>query len=230
MRSIKQSGTLVAFVALLVSLAAGVAVAQDSIRVNTIAAGAGDRVVMPIDADTSQDLTLLSLDIVFDVSLCEHIENSLIETAGRTRGAVQEGGLKCPEEGRLRIVLLDLSGMAVIPAGSGEIVNWTFDLKASAPSGLFPLGINLAQASNGPAAVSLVVQGGGLMVGGACVGDCDGSGQVSIDELVRGVEIGLGKQDLDDCPAMDGTGDGFVSVADLVAGVNSGLRGCSVDR
>jgi hypothetical protein len=34
----------------------------------------------------------------------------------------------------------------------------------------------------------------------ACVGDCDNSGAVTVDELVKGVSIALGTLPLDQCP------------------------------
>lgn len=60
-----------------------------------------------------------------------------------------------------------------------------------------------------------------------CVGDCSGDGMVSIDELVRGVNIALGRSPLAECPAFDRDGNGIVSVAELVRAVNSALRGCA---
>lgn len=60
-----------------------------------------------------------------------------------------------------------------------------------------------------------------------CVGDCSGNGSVSIDELVRGVNIALGRAPLAECPVFDRDGNGMVSVAELVRGVNSAVRGCA---
>ena len=59
-----------------------------------------------------------------------------------------------------------------------------------------------------------------------CVGDCDDDGAVGIDELVIGVEIGLGQLGVDRCPAMDGNGDGVVAIPELVAAVEAGLGEC----
>lgn len=59
-----------------------------------------------------------------------------------------------------------------------------------------------------------------------CAGDCDGDGQVSINELILGVNIALGTAAADSCAAFDRDGDGQVSVSELIAGVNSALGGC----
>jgi hypothetical protein len=59
-----------------------------------------------------------------------------------------------------------------------------------------------------------------------CVGDCNGDGQVSIDELVRGVSIALGYQPLSSCSAFDRSGDGEVGIFELINAVNNALYGC----
>jgi hypothetical protein len=61
---------------------------------------------------------------------------------------------------------------------------------------------------------------------GACVGDCDGGGTVTVDELVKGVTIALGTAALDLCPEFDISGDEAVTVDELVAGVGGALNGC----
>ena len=60
-----------------------------------------------------------------------------------------------------------------------------------------------------------------------CAGDCDSSGTVSIDELVRGVNIALGSIAVDQCPAFDCNGTGTVTVDCLIRAVNSALAGCA---
>lgn len=61
---------------------------------------------------------------------------------------------------------------------------------------------------------------------GGCAGDCDGSGAVSIGELITGVNIALSGQAVDRCRAFDTSGDGAVSISELIAAVNNALNGC----
>ena len=61
----------------------------------------------------------------------------------------------------------------------------------------------------------------------ACTGDCDGDGQVAINEAVRGVNIALGNAPVGDCAQFDANGDGAVSVNELIAAVSNVLGGCS---
>src|SRR5215472_1480285 len=59
-----------------------------------------------------------------------------------------------------------------------------------------------------------------------CHADCDGSGAVDVNELVRCVNVALGVQPLTNCQSCDANGDGSVEVSDLVSGVNDSLNGC----
>ncbi|MDX2165668.1 MAG: VCBS repeat-containing protein [Deltaproteobacteria bacterium] len=64
--------------------------------------------------------------------------------------------------------------------------------------------------------------------GPLCPGDCNVNNQVSIDELLRGVNILLGETDPRDCLALERNGQDGVSVDELVAAVGSALNGCSL--
>ena len=58
-----------------------------------------------------------------------------------------------------------------------------------------------------------------------CVGDCNGDGDVTIDELITGVGIALGTTPVSACPAVDCLHPG-VGIACLVAAVGNSLIGC----
>jgi hypothetical protein len=62
---------------------------------------------------------------------------------------------------------------------------------------------------------------------GACAGDCDGDGQVAINEAVQGVNIALGNLAVAACASFDGNGDGAVTVNELIAAVSNVLGGCN---
>lgn len=59
-----------------------------------------------------------------------------------------------------------------------------------------------------------------------CVGDCDGSGAVTVDEIITGVNIALGTVSVDLCMAFDSDGNGRVTVDEILTGVNNALDGC----
>jgi hypothetical protein len=59
----------------------------------------------------------------------------------------------------------------------------------------------------------------------SCPGDCNGDGNVSIAELVRGVVGALGGAG---CEAFDRNGDGTIAVNELIVAVNAALHGCPI--
>jgi pimeloyl-ACP methyl ester carboxylesterase len=63
-----------------------------------------------------------------------------------------------------------------------------------------------------------------------CTGDCDYDRRTSIDELLRGVRISIGRDPVDTCRGFDLTADGQVSVDELVGGVATTLAGCPAAR
>lgn len=60
-----------------------------------------------------------------------------------------------------------------------------------------------------------------------CVGDCDRSGAVTVDELITGVNIALGTLPLDQCTLFDASGSGTVTVDEILTAVNNALGGCA---
>jgi len=59
-----------------------------------------------------------------------------------------------------------------------------------------------------------------------CTGDCNGDGNVTVDELVRGVNIALGTTFVEDCTALDANRSGSVTIDELITAVNNALGGC----
>jgi hypothetical protein len=59
-----------------------------------------------------------------------------------------------------------------------------------------------------------------------CAGDCNHSGEVTINELLTGVGIALDSIPLSSCQLFDCTGVGTVEVSCLIAAVNASLNGC----
>jgi hypothetical protein len=62
---------------------------------------------------------------------------------------------------------------------------------------------------------------------GACVGDCNGDGTITVNELITGVNIALGNTSVSACPSFDTSGDGTVAVNELISAVNAALNGCA---
>jgi len=59
-----------------------------------------------------------------------------------------------------------------------------------------------------------------------CAGDCDGHGEVTIAELMTGVDLAVGSGGADSCRAVDVDGNGAVVVYELLRAVRYALDGC----
>lgn len=61
---------------------------------------------------------------------------------------------------------------------------------------------------------------------GVCVGDCNNSGEVTINELIIMVNIALGSAPVEDCLPGDANGDGQITIDEIILAVNHALDGC----
>jgi hypothetical protein len=64
----------------------------------------------------------------------------------------------------------------------------------------------------------------------ACIGDCNGDGAVSVNELVIGVGIALEQRPVGDCLAIDKDGNQAADITELVVGVNNALNDCPMSQ
>jgi hypothetical protein len=61
----------------------------------------------------------------------------------------------------------------------------------------------------------------------ACIGDCDGDGNVTVDEVTTMVSVALGSADIADCAAGDADGDGMITVDEILTATGNALDGCA---
>lgn len=57
------------------------------------------------------------------------------------------------------------------------------------------------------------------------MGDCEGSGEVTIDELLLMVNAALDLQPASVCPPGDRSGDGTITIDEILSAVNAALQG-----
>jgi hypothetical protein len=60
----------------------------------------------------------------------------------------------------------------------------------------------------------------------ACVGDCDGSDDVTVNEVINLVNIALGNAPLTGCPAGDADAGGDITINEILLAVKHALNGC----
>lgn len=63
-----------------------------------------------------------------------------------------------------------------------------------------------------------------------CLADCNGGGEVTIDEVLLLVNVALGSGDLAACAAGDANADGQITVDEILAAVGNVLSGCDEER
>ena len=59
-----------------------------------------------------------------------------------------------------------------------------------------------------------------------CVGDCDGSGEVNVTDLLAMVDIALGNAPPGGCVAGDADHSGDIVIDEIVRAVDNALSGC----
>src|SRR5262245_58132704 len=90
------------------------------------------------------------------------------------------------------------------------------------PSRWIPIGLFLLWGLHAPAVFALqdVI----------CTGDCNYDRSATVDELVKGVSIALGRQAVEACVGFDLSADQRVTIEELVGGVRNALDGCPATR
>jgi hypothetical protein len=72
----------------------------------------------------------------------------------------------------------------------------------------------------------LTLAASGACLAQECVGDCNGDGVVAINELITAVNVGLGTDPADACPALNCNTLSLPSVICIIQAVNNALNGC----
>lgn len=77
------------------------------------------------------------------------------------------------------------------------------------------------------AAIAVSVILSAPLAAAACQGDCNGDGEVMVNELILGVNIANGVAQLGQCVSFDVNGDGEVRINELIGSVANALNGCN---
>lgn len=123
--------------------------------------------------------------------------------------------LACSQPPYQRIRLEDLAHYAVVKILKAFVVRLL--ALPEVPPGCLPPGT--------PTTYPFVVS---YRFSAACVGDCNGDGSVTIDELVAGLSLALGGRAVDTCPRFDPNGDGRATINELVTAVGNAEYGCGI--
>ena len=136
-------------------------------------------------------------------------------------------------DGRMDIATSgDFDDKVSVLVGNGDgtfMPSVDFDVGA-APYGIVTADLNgdgkpdvaSANVEDGTASVLINTTGAGQV----CGGDCNGDGEVTVNELVTMVNIALGNANISTCLAGDADSSGEVTINEIIAAVNNALNGC----
>ena len=128
----------------------------------------------------------------------------------------------------LRALLLGTDN--VDPVADGAVIyTCTVAIDPTAQPGEYPLTCDgtILGDLNGAEIQNASCRSGTVTVPPSCPADCNSDGQVTIDELITGINIAQEIEPVDACAAMDINGDGAVTIDELVLAHNEVLYGCS---
>ncbi len=111
----------------------------------------------------------------------------------------------------------------------GAVNDGDMDIQYTLVTGGTPAAFSGSALFNDPTGVpqQVSIAGDQLCAGPpVCIGDCDGDGAVTIDDILYLITIPLGGGDIQTCAAGDADGSGTVTVDEIVTAVNNALNGC----
>ena len=198
-------------------------------------------VVIRLANDTTNKAVTADLDIDFPTDLVTF--NPPVRTnctiAERLVATHQVGG-QLPEAGRLSLAIF-ARALDITPLGDGDLATCLFQINADAQDSPAPLTVHFSQLgdANGQT-LSVKAVDGEIIITDApnqptptptvmpntCVADCNGDGEVTVNEVILGVNIALGNKPVSDCPDADENSNGEVTIGELIQAVNDVISGC----
>lgn len=210
----------------------------------------GETVVIEDAVPSALAVALVDGDRRPDLIVASDVDSTVIVFLGNGDGTFQERSRTLVGNGPEGLVTADFNGDGFVDVATADTFGDTISIALgngdgtlqaarSFPAGVGPCGIDAADLNGDgvtDVVVTLWIEGTVLALAGdgagairnRCVGDCNRDGRVTVDELVRGVNLALGAPTAE-CPTFDRNADGLVTIDELVGAVNSALNGCSLD-
>jgi hypothetical protein len=210
----------------------------------SVTGGSGRRgepvsVVVGLANDSANAAVTADLDVDFPTDLVSFTPpvRTNCTIAPRLAATHQVGGT-VPTDGTLRLAIF-ARGMDIVPLGDGDLATCRFDILPDAMDSPAPLTIAFTLLGN-PSGLPLPVtaadgaiaitdapnQPTPTVVPATCAGDCNGDGEVLVNEVILGVNIALENQPLSVCPVADTDGDGVVLIGEIITAVKHVIGGC----
>jgi Tol biopolymer transport system component len=217
-----------------------------TLTVGSATGAAGEAAAVSIDVSGGLgEVATAQLDLLFDPSMLEISDPSTAcRKDGRLTGHVLSAAISDAPPApaglqRLRLFVGDLTA-PIATFADGRIATCVFRIKPAAADIQVVLAadrLNVGDARGNVFGSRAVSGGVSILVPTAtpvpvptprpfCPGDCNGDGEVFVNEITVAVRILAGEAPLSDCSAADADADGEVFVTDIARGVISLGRGC----
>jgi len=217
-----------------------------TLTVGSVSGAVGDDATVSIDmSGGGGDVASAQLDLLFDPNVLD-VGNPGAACVKNSRLTDDVLSVTLPDDPpppdgkrRLRLFIGDLTS-PIATFADGPIATCTFRIKsaaAAAPVTLAADRLNIGDARGNIFGSQAVSGGVSILIatptpvpaptpGVACPGDCDGDGEVFVNEVTLAVRIMAGDAPLSECPAADADGDGEVFVTDVTRAALSLGLGC----
>jgi hypothetical protein len=217
-----------------------------TLTVGSVSGAAGDDATISIDmSGGGGDVASAQLDLLFDPNLLD-VGNPGAACVKNPRLTSDVLSVTLPDdppppEGkrRLRLFIGDLTS-PIATFADGPLATCTFRIKSAAMAAPVTLAadrLNVGDARGNIFGSQAVSGGVSILIatptpipaptpGVACPGDCNGDGEVFVNEVTLAVRIMAGDAELSECPAADADGDGEVFVTDVTRAALSLGLGC----
>lgn len=193
-------------------------------------------VVIELSNDADNVAVAADLDIDFPADVVEFVPPVSVHCRAASRvSSTHEVGGTVPRPGLLRFALFNPTGLETL--GDGELATCDFHILPNPAAGIAALTPEFVALTGAEGDIPVTVTGGRIAIANftppptptpsaSCLGDCNADASVTVDELVRGVGIAIGRAPLSECPTWDASGDGTLSISELISAVNNALVGC----
>lgn len=214
------------------ALAATAAGAAPQLTIGSASGARGEAIEVSISlsGDAAGTAVTADLDIAFPPDLVRFAlpvkERCVLDP--RLTGSHQVAGTLV-RDGLLQVAILDPRS-PLDPLGDGPLLTCELEILPAADRSPALLSADFASLGDASGKLLDVDAVGGTVIitdlQQPCLGDCNGDGQVTVDEAVRAVAIALGTQPLSACPVADANGDGEVRIEELIEIVRAVIGGC----
>ena len=202
---------------------------KNALVLDNLSASPGGQIVLPINMNNEDEITAIQFDLYLPsgVTIAEDTDGALlIDLADRTTYSKHALSYRLQEDGAMRIVCFS-NNSSTFTGNEGTVINVTLNVSSTIEDKDYVIAAKNIELSskNGVAYLPRDAKAT-LSINSFMLGDVDGNGRISINDVVCIVNYILGKPNLVFIePAADVDGSGRISINDVVVLINDYILG-----